>query len=74
MHRTPRRPSVPATIELAVAIAAVWLSWACCGATLRDLEYAVVDGISLKLGLYLPNAPPGQPRASRRVDPRRPRG
>lgn len=58
MHRTPRRPSVPATIELAVAIAAVWLSWACCGATLRDLEYAVVDGISLKLDLYLPDASP----------------
>jgi acetyl esterase/lipase len=57
-HRTPRQPNGSATIGLAVAIAAVWLSWACCGATLRDLEYAVVDGISLKLDLYLPDASP----------------
>jgi len=56
-HRMPRRPNVPATIGFAVAIVAIWLSGGCCGEALRDLEYAVVDSVSLKLDLYLPSAP-----------------
>ncbi|MCX6093311.1 MAG: alpha/beta hydrolase [Candidatus Bipolaricaulota bacterium] len=46
---------------LLVALTAVGVSSTCFGETLRDIEYAVVDGISLKLDLYLPDAPSAKP-------------
>jgi acetyl esterase/lipase len=48
-------------IAFLFAIMAAGFSTACYAETLRDIEYAVVDGISLRLDLVLPGAPSARP-------------
>lgn len=50
-----------AGIAVLFSLIAAGVSAACLAETLRDIEYAVVDGISLKLDLVLPDAPSAKP-------------
>ncbi len=48
-------------IGVLFALTATGIASTCFGETLRDIEYAVVDGFSLKLDLVLPGTPPAKP-------------
>ncbi len=48
-------------IGVLFALTTTGVASTCFGETLRDIEYAVVDGISLKLDLFLPDAPSAKP-------------
>ncbi|MDD5265172.1 MAG: alpha/beta hydrolase [Candidatus Bipolaricaulis sp.] len=60
-HEGPCRTRTFAGIALCWAMTAAGCSAACFAETLHDIEYAVVDGISLALDLVLPDAPSARP-------------
>ena len=55
-----RRAAIPLNAASMALAAVLILTAVCCGHVVhQDIEYAVADGISLRLDLYLPEAPEG---------------